>query len=319
MPGRRERGLGRRGGCGRARPGGARGGARAQGGAGARRGDPARRRRRARGPRVSSCRARDAELRAAGLVREADELARGGGARSRAAVATTPSAASGSTTARSSRSAAVRRPARPKFLQSVEESIRHQDRVDVLAVAAVVLAAEALPLEAEALVEDDRRLVPREDVQLQLADPASRAQATACSRSARPMPRRRCVAATIRPRSATWRLAGFGSRASERRPTIASSVVGDIDRRVGVPLQRAQVAALVGDGAPAVRAQQPAALFATDRVAELRPAPPRPRAARAGSRCSHDDPVAAAARVAGGLERPVGAAAPPRRRRRSRG
>ena len=58
--------------------------------------------------------------------------------------------------------------------------------------------------------------------------------------------------------------------AGEREPADDRvAVLDDIDRRVGVPLQRTQVAALLGDAAPAVRAQQPPALFAADRVAEL--------------------------------------------------
>jgi hypothetical protein len=42
--------------------------------------------------------------------------------------------------------------------------IRHEERIDVGAVAAVVRAADALALEAKALVEADGRLVPRKDV-----------------------------------------------------------------------------------------------------------------------------------------------------------
>jgi streptomycin 3"-adenylyltransferase len=45
---------------------------------------------------------------------------------------------------------------------------RHQDRVDVFIATAVVGAAVALAHEAEVLVQPDRRLVPREDVQLEL-------------------------------------------------------------------------------------------------------------------------------------------------------
>src|SRR5688500_14786800 len=47
---------------------------------------------------------------------------------------------------------------------------RHQNRVDVLVPAPVVILAQPLALEAELLVELDRRLVPGEDVQLELAD-----------------------------------------------------------------------------------------------------------------------------------------------------
>src|SRR5207244_12147729 len=50
------------------------------------------------------------------------------------------------------------------------DQVRHQDRVDVLLAATVVRTAVALPLEPEALVQLDRRLVPREDMQLELRD-----------------------------------------------------------------------------------------------------------------------------------------------------
>src|SRR5262249_12643372 len=50
------------------------------------------------------------------------------------------------------------------------DPVRHEDRVDVLVAAAVVLLAVALLHEAELLVQGDRGRVPREDVQLELAD-----------------------------------------------------------------------------------------------------------------------------------------------------
>src|SRR5262245_61331846 len=53
--------------------------------------------------------------------------------------------------------------------------------------------------------------------------PTDAAHATAASSSAVPTPIRRCPASTISPRSATWKLAGCGSRASDRRPTIPSA------------------------------------------------------------------------------------------------
>src|SRR6516165_3919034 len=45
---------------------------------------------------------------------------------------------------------------------------RHQDRVDELAVTVVVSLPVALSLEAERLVQPERRLVPGEDVELEL-------------------------------------------------------------------------------------------------------------------------------------------------------
>src|SRR3954454_5911052 len=51
------------------------------------------------------------------------------------------------------------------------DHVSHQDRVDELAATAVVLLAVALALEAEGVVQRDRVLVPREHVQLELANP----------------------------------------------------------------------------------------------------------------------------------------------------
>src|SRR6188472_1498201 len=51
--------------------------------------------------------------------------------------------------------------------------IRHEKRVDVGAVTAVVRTAHALALEAEALVQPDGWFVPGKYVQLELADPGA--------------------------------------------------------------------------------------------------------------------------------------------------
>src|SRR5205823_4306334 len=50
------------------------------------------------------------------------------------------------------------------------EFVGHQDRVDVVVTAPVVTATVSLLHEAEVLVELDRSLVVRKDVQLELAD-----------------------------------------------------------------------------------------------------------------------------------------------------
>ena len=59
---------------------------------------------------------------------------------------------------------------RDEALGRVVELKCHQDRVDRRSVAQVVALAEALALEAELLVELDRRLVPGKHVQLELVD-----------------------------------------------------------------------------------------------------------------------------------------------------
>ena len=70
-------------------------------------------------------------------------------------------------------------------------------------------------------------------MQLELADPPLARPAPRPRRAARvPMPRRRCDAATISPRSATCALAGCWSRAIERRPTISPSSSADEHRGV---------------------------------------------------------------------------------------
>ena len=97
---------------------------------------------------------------------------------------------------------------------------RHQHRVEVLGAAAVVAAPEAFA-EAAALVELERRVVVRKDVQLELADADRPRPLLSLAEQAVPIPRRRWRADTMRPRSATCLLAGCGSRPSEP-PTIPS-------------------------------------------------------------------------------------------------
>ena len=133
------------------------------------------------------------------------------------------------------------------------------------------------------------------------------------------MPCRRWLAATIIPRSATCALAGWGSRASERRPTIWSSSSSDEDRCVGVATHGLQVPALVGDRPPRLGRQEPARRLAADRG---RKGDEGRRVRRLGGpdRDHGDhDPVAAATRVAGGAERRRPAGARRQRRRRRRG
>src|SRR5262245_21158349 len=60
--------------------------------------------------------------------------------------------------------------ARPTaIIRSRIDPVGHEDRVHLLALADVVPAAEALAHEPEGLVQVDRGVVPREDVQLELA------------------------------------------------------------------------------------------------------------------------------------------------------
>src|SRR5438445_170976 len=77
------------------------------------------------------------------------------------------------------------------------------------------------PADLERAFETFKRMQETVGVPGEPPDPAApRAHPSAAASSARPIPRRRWEAATIRPRSATCALEGCGSRTSESRPTI---------------------------------------------------------------------------------------------------
>ena len=140
----------------------------------------------------------------------------------------------------------------------------HQDRVDVLAAAAVVVLAEALALEAELLVELDRRLVPGEDVQLELVDagvagPRDRLLEQGAADAAAAVARGDHQAEVGDVAAGGVRVAGDREAADD-----GAVVLGDEHGGVRVALQRAQVAALLGDAAPAVGVQQPGLRLAAD-------------------------------------------------------
>ena len=103
----------------------------------------------------------------------------------------------------------------------------------------------ALALEAERLVERDRRLVPREDVELELAHPRLAAQATAWSSRARPT---RAAGGSRRPSARGRRRGGWPGACRVRAragATIARRVLGHEDGRVRVAADR-----LAGSAAP---------------------------------------------------------------------
>ena len=98
------------------------------------------------------------------------------------------------------------------------DPVGHQDRVDELVAAAVVIPAQALALEPELLVELDRGLVPGEDVQLQLADAGRAPPRLPPARAGRA--RSRCGGAWRRPsardrRRGGSRCAGRGDRGAD--------------------------------------------------------------------------------------------------------
>src|ERR671937_2444987 len=143
----------------------------------------------------------------------------------------------------------------------------HDDCVHVLARAAVVGSAVALALEAVALVQLDRRLVVREDVQLELVDAVLAAPLDGGVEQRAPDP-----AAAVRRGHHQAEVGDVVARrvlvAGDREaPDDAALVFGDVDGGVWVAAERTDVAALVADAPPAVRGDEPALRL----VADLRP------------------------------------------------
>ena len=132
-----------------------------------------------------------------------------------------------------------------------------------------MLAPQPFALEAERLVERERRLVPGKDVQLELAH----------ARLARPGDRLlEQGAADPAPAVAGGdhqpEVGDVAARrmrvAREREPADELAVrLGDEDGRVRVALQRPEIAPFLRDAAPAVRGQEPGAFLRSDRGAEL--------------------------------------------------
>ena len=128
--------------------------------------------------------------------------------------------------------------------------------------------AEALALEAELLVEVDRRLVPGEDVQLELehagvARPRDRLLEQSAADAA-------AAVAVGDHQAEVGDVAARLVRVPRDRqpPDDRAVLLRDEDGRVRMPPQRAQVATLLGDAAPAVRVQKPAFGLAADRGGE---------------------------------------------------
>ena len=75
----------------------------------------------------------------------------------------------------------------------------------------------------------------------------------------------------MRPRSATWLLAGCGSRATEEPADDRLSSVRDVDGRVRVAAHGVEIPPLVADAPPlAVGSDEPRALLAADFLREAR-------------------------------------------------
>jgi hypothetical protein len=142
--------------------------------------------------------------------------------------------------------------------------IRHEERVDGDAVADVVATPTTLALESEALVQPNRRLVPRKHVELELRDarrtgPGDRGLEKRPADSAPPVTR-----GDHHPEIRHVRARGMGV-ARERQPADDEVVVhGDEDGGIGVSTDCLQVATLVGDRPPRLRREEPAPRLLTD-------------------------------------------------------
>ena len=127
---------------------------------------------------------------------------------------------------------------------------------------------QAFAPEAELPVELERRLVPGEDVQLELVDarvagPVDRLLEQCPADPAAPVADRDHQAEIGHVTAGGVRIARDREAADDR-----AVVLGDEDGRVRVALQRTEVAALLADAAPAVGVQQPALRLAADGCSE---------------------------------------------------
>jgi len=144
------------------------------------------------------------------------------------------------------------------------EVIGHEQGVDGIAVAEVVAATQSLTLETESLIEPDGRLVPDEDVKLELADVHTTGPIDGCleqSRADPSPPVARCDhEAEIGDVGARRvRVAGKGETSDDQ------VVVGsDEDRCVRMASNCLEVATLVEHRSPRLGGQKPATALSTD-------------------------------------------------------
>src|SRR5579862_452419 len=166
---------------------------------------------------------------------------------------------------------------------------RHKNGVHILPSPRVMPLPEALPLDPELLVEPDRRLVPREHVQLELPH----------ARAPRPLDRRfqerppHALAARV-ARDHQADVGDVRARrmrvARHRQPADQGPVrtLGDEHRGVRVAAHRLQIAPLVANGSPlAVRGDEPRLRLAAHLLGQ-----PRQLLRVAGVRPAHDEPAA---------------------------
>src|SRR4051794_25682991 len=144
------------------------------------------------------------------------------------------------------------------------DRVGHQDRVDELAGAQVVAAPVALAVEPVLLVERDRRLVVREDVELELRDPdlARPADRRVEERGADAPPPVALGDHQAEVRDVEARRVRV---AGEREPADdALGRLGDDDRGVAGAADRPDVAPLLARAPPAAGRDQPASRLRAD-------------------------------------------------------
>jgi hypothetical protein len=144
----------------------------------------------------------------------------------------------------------------------------HQNRVDVLSTPAVVASAKPFANEAELLVESDRGLIVRKDVELELPD-ARRSRPLDGLLEQRPTDSPAAVGdghhqAEVGDVAAGWmRVARKGQATDD-----ACLDLGDEHGGVGVPADCAQIAALCADRPPPSVRDEPRFGLASDRLGE---------------------------------------------------
>lgn len=146
---------------------------------------------------------------------------------------------------------------------------RHQDRVDWNSVAEKVTLADALALEAVRSVERQRRLVPGEDVELELAHADRGGPGGGLIE--------KCPPHAESPVGGCDHEAEVGDVAARRMniarereaPDERTAILDHEDSRVGVTSHSSQVATFIGNAPRSFRRQEPRAVLAADLARKL--------------------------------------------------
>lgn len=156
-----------------------------------------------------------------------------------------------------------------RCLRPAVEVQRHQDRIDRHALAQILASPDTLALEAERFVESERRLIPWEDMQLDLAH-VSRFRPRDRLLEQGPAHTQTTMARGNHQAQVSNVAARRMNVARERQPrNDAVAVLGHIDGRVRMTADGTQVAPLLGRASPRLRGQEPRAGLAADLAREL--------------------------------------------------